>query len=439
MSLRKLALAAALALAPGSVAAAATEIEFWHSMNGAFAEGVAGLAAQFNASQSAYRVMPAFKGEYEQSMAAALAAVRSGRAPHIIEISDAGTAAMLAAKNAIRPVHQLMSGAGEKFDARAYVPALAGHYADGRGKLIALPFNGATAVFYYNKDAYRASGLDPEKAPQTWRDVQQAALKVQESGAAPCAFTTGWQSWVQVENLSAWHNQPFATRKNGFEGTDVKLNFNAELMIRHISLLSSWMKSGLFTYAGRRDAAEAKFSSGECAMLTSSSAAYWTIASGARFAFGVAPLPFYDEFKGAPFNTTSDGAGLWVMAGRKSGDYKGVARFLSFLSRPEVQAEWQRQTGLLPVTTAGVELARRRGFYKINPGADTPVKSLARATAVYSKGLRLGNLALIRAAIDEELEAVWNQTKTPKEALDAAVERGNELLRRFERAHKRRN
>ncbi|MBI4290457.1 MAG: sn-glycerol-3-phosphate ABC transporter substrate-binding protein UgpB [Betaproteobacteria bacterium] len=435
MNLRTLVLIAAVALAPAGAAHAVAEIQFWHSMSGPLGESAVAVIDQFNASQNVYRVAPVFKGDDEESVAAAIAAARAGKAPHIVQVSDAGTATILAAKKSIRPVHQMMAAAGEKFDARSYFPAVSGHYTDGRGKLLSLPFNGATPVFYYNKDAYRAAGLDPEHAPRTWPEVQQAALKVQESGATPCAFTTGWQSWVQVENLSAWHNQPVATRNNGFAGTDVKLKFNSELLIRHVSLLSSWMKSGLFTYAGRRNAAEAKFREGECAMLTSSSVAYAAMAKNARFPIGVAPLPYYDEFKGAPFNTVVGGASLWVMAGKKPVEYKGVAKFFSFLSRPEVQAAWVEETGSLPVTRAGAEQARKQGFYTRNPGAEASVTQMSKATADHSRGVRLGNLTQIRAVIDDELEAVWNRKKTPMEALDAAVERGNELLRLFARAN----
>ena len=172
-------------------------------------------------------------------------------------------------------------------------------------------------------------------------------------------------------------------------------------------------------------------------MLTSSSDAMGRITETAGFAFGVAPLPYYDEFRGAPFNTAVGGDGLWVMAGRKSLDYRGVAKFFSFLLKPEVQAEWHQKTGFLPATVAAFELSRKQGFYDRNPGTDVPLKEMTGKATAYSRGLRLGSLARIRAVIDEELEAVWNQTKTPKEALDAAVERGNDLLSRIERAKKR--
>ena len=436
MKRQVLTLAVALIVHAGA-AAAVTEIRFWHSMSGALEAGVIDLASRFNASQRDFRVVPVFKGGYEESMATGLAAQPRGNGPHLIEVVETGTAAMMASKKTFKPVHQVMLEAGEKFDPRAYLPAVSGYYSDNHGKLLSLPFNSSTPVFYFNKDAFRAAGLDPDKAPRTWREVQAAALALQESESTPCAYTTGWQSWVLVENLSAWHNEPFATRSNGYGGAGSRLEFNAELLVRHISLMSSWVKSGLFTYAGRAGEGDAKFASGECAMVTTSSSAYPSIESTARFEFAVSPLPYYDEFNGAPYNTIVGGASLWVLTGKKPSEYKGVARFLSFLSRADIPAEWYQRTGYLPITWAGYELTRKQGHYDRHPGTEIPVQQLNQRTHVHSRGLRLGNLARIRGVIDEELEAVWSRRKTPKEALDAAVERGNELLRSFERAGRR--
>ena len=431
-------IAGAIALAiTASGSPAATEVQFWHSMTGALGDRVVELATKFNASQSIYKVNAVFKGSYDESMAAGIAAFRAGNAPHVIQIFEVGTATMMAARKAIKPVYQLMAEAGEKFDPANYVPAVAGYYTDSQGKMLSFPFNSSTAVFYINKDAFKKAGLNPDAPPKTWREVQGAAEKLKESGATACGFTTGWVSWVQLENMSAWHNVPFATRSNGFDGLDTRLSFNNELMTRHISLLSQWAKLGLFTYAGRRNEAEAKFTNGECGMLTSSSAAYAGVARGAKFQFAVAPLPYYAEFSGVPQNSIIGGASLWVMAGRKADEYKGVAKFFSFLAQPEIQAQWHQQTGYLPITKAAYDLTRQQGFYQKNPGTDISVLQMTgKAPTAASKGVRLGNFVQIRGVIEEELEAVWAQKKAPQDALNSAVERGNELLRRFEKANR---
>ncbi|MFH1043502.1 MAG: sn-glycerol-3-phosphate ABC transporter substrate-binding protein UgpB [Pseudomonadota bacterium] len=437
MKLNKLcfALTAVFALGAGS-AQAATEIQWWHSMTGALGDRVNDIADKFNASQSAYKVAPVFKGAYDESMTAAVAAFRSGKAPHILQVFEVGTATMMAGRKAIKPVYKVMAQAGEKFDAKSYMPAVTSYYSDAQGHMLSMPFNGSTPVLFYNKDAFRKAGLDPSKPPKTWDEVQEAALKVKDTGMA-CSYTSGWQSWVQLETMSAWHNQEFATRQNGFGGLDTKLVFNNRLLVRHIAKLSSWVKSGLFTYAGRANQAEAKFYGGDCAMLTSSSAAYADIKRDSRFEFGVAPLPYYEDVKGAPQNPMIGGASLWVMSGKKPAEYKGVAKFFTFLSSPDIQADWHQKTGYLPIAKAAYELTRKQGFYDANPGADVAIRQLLLKNPTKDfKGIRLGNFVQIRRIIDEELESVWSQGKSPKQALDDAVARGNAELRKFERASK---
>jgi sn-glycerol 3-phosphate transport system substrate-binding protein len=418
-----------------SSAFAVTEITWWHSMQGALGERVAGLADQFNKSQSEYKVNAVFKGNYEESMAASIAAYRAGNAPHIQQVFEVGTATMMYAKGAITPVTQVMKLGNEKFDASVYVPAVAGYYTSPKGEMLSFPFNSSTTVFYYNKDMFAKAGMDPNKPPVTWQEVAGAAAKLKASGEK-CPYTTGWQSWVHLESFSAWHNVEFASKNNGFGGLDTRLKFNSPLHVKHIENLSNWHKQGFFVYAGRKNEAEAKFYSGECAMLTSSSGAYANISKNAKFKYAVASLPHYNDVKGAPQNTVIGGASLWVMSGKKNVEYTGVARFFKFLSQPEIQAKWHQETGYLPITTAAYDLTKKSGFYEKTPGPDVAVNQMIVKTTEKSRGIRLGNLVQIRNVVDEELEQVWNGKKTPKEALDTAVKRGDDLLARFERANR---
>ena len=426
-------LALSLAAASGN-AVAQVEIQFWHAMTGALGERVGELAKRFNAEQKQVKVVAVFKGSYDETLAAGIAAYRAKSPPHILQVYEVGTATMMAAKGAIKPVHEVMTLGNKAWSQNEYVPAVASYYTDSHGKMLSLPFNSSTPVFFYNKDVFKKAGI--AGPPKTWREVQEAAQKAKAAGSA-CGFTTGWQSWVMLETMSAWHNQEFATRANGFEGLDAKLSFNTLMLVRHISLLSSWSKGELFTYAGRRNEPEGKFFNGECAMLTSSSAAYANIKRNAKFDFGVAKLPYYEEETDAPFNTIIGGASLWVMSGKKPDEYKGVAKFFEFLSSPVIAAEWHQQTGYLPITTAAYLATKKSGFYDANPGTDISVQQMIEKKPTrLSKGVRLGNFVQVRGIIDEELEAVWAGKKAPKDALDEAVKRGNEQLRRFEQAHK---
>ena len=435
MRFKTLALASALAATLFNVAQAQTEIQWWHSMTAVNNEWVNDLAKQFNESQKEYKIVPTFKGTYDESMTASIAAFRAGNAPHILQVFEVGTATMMASKGAIVPVGQVIKDAGEKFDPAAYIPAVAGYYTAPNGQMLSFPFNSSTTIFYFNKDAFKAAGLPTDKAPSTWPEVVSAAAKLKASGHK-CPFTTAWQNWTQVESFSAWHNVEFASKANGLQGLDARLKVNSPLHQRHIENLASMSKQGLFIYKGRGNVPEASFVSGECAMINTSSGFYGNVAKNAKFAYGLAPLPYYPDVPGAPQNTVIGGASLWVMSGKKPAEYKGVAKFFSFISTPEVQSASHKRTGYLPVTTASYKLTEDSGFYKQNPGTDVAVTQMIRKVTDKSRGIRLGNYVQIRAIEDEELEQVWNGKKTAKEALDAIVTRGNEQLERFQKANK---
>jgi sn-glycerol 3-phosphate transport system substrate-binding protein len=394
------------------------------------------LANKFNASQKDYKVVPTYKGSYPESMTAAIAAYRAGNAPHILQVFEVGTATMMGAKGAIKPVYQLMKEAGEPFDSKSYLGPVAGYYTNSKGEMLSMPFNSSTTVFYINKDAFKKAGLDPNKAPKTWKEFGEAAGKLKASGQS-CVYTTGWPAWVHIENFSAWHNLPIGTYENGIASTKTEFKINSPEHVKHIQMLVDYTKNGWFTYAGRKNEAEAKFFSGECAMLTSSSGALANIKKNAKFDFSVNFLPYHDEIKGAPQNSIIGGASLWVMSGKKPEEYKGIAKFFTYLSNPQLQVKWHEQTGYVPITNAAFALAQKEGYYQKVPGADVAIRQLTNKPATAnSKGLRFGNYVQGREVIEEELEAAFAGKKTAKAALDDATRRGNEILRRFEAANK---
>ncbi len=433
MKIKLALLAVAAALSAG--AQAQTEIQWWHSMTAVNGDWVNDLAKDFNSKQNKVKIVPVYKGSYDESMTAAVAAFRAGNAPHILQVFEVGTATMMASKTAIVPVGQIMKDAGYKFDPSVYVPAVAGYYTAPNGQMLSFPLNSSTTVFYYNKDAFKAAGLDPEKAPTTWPEVALAAAKLKANGHK-CPLTLAWQGWTQLESFSTWHNVELATKRNGFGGMDARMVVNSPLHVRHIENLSNMAKQGLFVYKGRANTSEASFVSGECAMTSTSTGFYGNVSKNAKFAYGIATMPYYPDVPGAPQNTVIGGASLWVMAGKKADEYKGVAAFFDYLSQPAIQAASHQRTGYLPITMAAYKLTNDSGFYKKNPGTDIGVNQMIRKTTDKSRGIRLGNYVQIRTVEDEELEQVWAGKKTAKEALDAIVKRGNDLLVRFEKANK---
>ena len=415
---------------------AATDIMWWHAMSGELGRQLEKLATDFNASQTDYRVVPVYKGNYAETVSAAIFAFRSRSQPAIVQVNEIATATMMAAKGAIYPVHALMRDEAVPFQPLDYLPAVTGYYTDLGGNMLSFPFNASTPILYYNKEQFRKAGLDPEVAPKTWADVGAAAQRLRVSGVA-CGFTTSWPSWINVENLSARHDVPIATKSNGFGGLDTSLTINNPLVTRHVAQLAEWQKTKVFDYSGRTSTAEPRFQNGECGIFIGSSATRADILKNAKFGVGFGALPFWGDLQGAPRNSIIGGATLWVLRDRPREEYKGVARFFAFLSKASVQSSWHEATGYLPITRAAFDLSRERGFYDRNPGSAISVEQMIRtAPTENSKGLRLGSFTLIRDVIEEELEQAFSGKKSAREALDAAVERGNRLLRQFERTNR---
>jgi sn-glycerol 3-phosphate transport system substrate-binding protein len=415
-------------------ARAVTQIQWWHAMSGQLGRQLEKLAADFNASQSDYRIVPSYKGNYTETVTAAVFAFRSKSQPAIVQVNEIATATMTAARGAIYPVYELMRDEHEAFSPAAYLPAVASYYEDASGNMLSFPFNVSTPILYYNKKMFRDAGLDPDVPPKTWPEVGQDAKRLLDEGAV-CGFTTSWPSWINVENFSAFHNLPIATRANGFAGLDAVLTFNNPVLVRHIAQLADWQKAKVFDYGGRAQSAEPRFQSGECGIFMGSSATRADIVANSKFEIGYGMLPYWPDIEGAPQNSIIGGGTLWVLRDRPREEYRGVAKFFAFLSKPEVQAAWHQNTGYLPITRAAFELSRAQGFYDHNPGASIPIEQInLKPPTANSRGIRLGSFVLIRDAIEDELEQVFTGKKSAQAALDSAVQRGNRMLRQFERA-----
>jgi len=428
--------AVALLALPALVLAAPVTVNWWHAHGGALGEKVNEICDGFNKSQNQYQVVPTYKGNYSDTMNAGIAAFRAKTPPHILQVFEVGTATMMAAKGAIKPVFQLMAEQGEKFDPKAYIPTITGYYSTAKGEMLSMPYNSSTAVFYYNKDAFRKAGLDVNKPPATWPELFEAARKLKAAGF-DYGFTTNWISWIQLENFSAWHNLPYGTKTNGFDGLDTEFTINGPVQVRHFTNIANLNKEKVFVYGGRENKANSLFTSGQVPIHFESIGGYGNMKATCKFDFGVARLPYYPDVKGAPQNSIIGGASLWVMGKKNQQEYKAVAKFFSFLSTPEIQAFWHQQTGYLPITKAAYELTKDQGYYEDNPGPEVAIQQLLnKPPTPNTLGIRFGFMPQIREIIDEEWEAILAEKKSPQQGLDDMVKRGNEKLREFERINK---
>jgi sn-glycerol 3-phosphate transport system substrate-binding protein len=287
-------------------------------------------------------------------------------------------------------------------------------------------------IMWVNRDALKKANI--AEIPKTWPEVFDAAKKLQAAGHQSCGFSSAWISWAMIEQFSAWHNVPLSTKANGLDGFDTELKFNSPLHVKHLESLVDLQKTKTFDYAGRDSKNEARFTSGECPIFLNSSGFYGNVKANAKFDWTAAPLPYYPDVKDAPQNSIIGGASLWVMGGKKAEEYKGVAKFFTFLSDTDRQVRLHQESGYLPITKAAYDKVKATDFYQKNPVLEIPLKQLTnKEPTENSRGLRLGNMVQLRDVFAEEIEAALAGQKPAKAALDTAVERGNQMLRQFER------
>lgn len=448
MKRRTLGLASAgMALsAPALAQGGPVEIQFWHGLAQPLGGLLEAIAADFNQKQTRFRIVPSFRGGYPETMVAAIAAFRAGTAPHIVQMFEVGTGTMITAGRAIKPVHELLSETGVSIDFEDYLPAVKGYYSLPDGRMMGMPFNSSTAIMFYNKEAFRRAGLNPDVAPATWAELREAAQKIKASGHE-MPFSSAWPTWCQIEQFSAIHNLPLASLENGFGGLGTVLQVNNPRMTQQLALLMEMGREGSFRWGGRDSAGDAVFASGQAAIIHASSGArarYLREVPGGAANVGAAMLPYSPDVRGAPYNSIIGGAAFWAMnrgpnARRNADENRGIAEFFAHLASTEVAAKWHTDTGFLPVTKKAFEQVRASGFYAQNPGADIPIQQLLRGGGQMTgntRGIRLGGFVEIRVIMQEEMERALQGQQTAEAALNNTVTRGNVVLRNFERANR---
>ncbi|MFH4415625.1 MAG: sn-glycerol-3-phosphate ABC transporter substrate-binding protein UgpB [Neisseriaceae bacterium] len=414
------------------------EIVFWHSLSGNLENELNSLIADFNKAHPELKVKGVNKGSYAETLNAGIAAFRSHTAPDILQVYEVGTATMMSSGDIIKPVYSLMKEAGVPLDRTKFVDAVAAYYADSQGQLVSLPFNSSTPIFYYNKDAFKKAGLDPDRPPKSFEEVKAVAKQLvgNKVSGVSCGLTVTWPGWILIENGAARNNAEYATKNNGFGGLDARIRLQQPYYKRILNDLSEMVSDRSFVYGGRGDKPNELFTTGQCAMLLDSSGNYSDIKSNSKFEFAVAPMPYYASLPGTPQNSIIGGASLWVFSGKSAQKYKGIATFLNYMSSPEVVSRWHQKTGYVPVTKEGYELTRKAGYYKLHPEAEVAIKQLNSGLSSVKRGIRLGNLPAIRDIDDQELERGFSHQIPLEEVLKNIETLSNKKLQEFQKNHR---
>jgi len=414
---------------------AKTEIVFWHAFEGFLYDQFAEIVSDFNHQSNAYEVTLVYKGNYTETFDLGVAAFEQGSPPHILQVYEVATQTMTLKPSMFRPVDDLMRHYFRKFDRDVYINAVRDFYSTSDNTMCSLPWNASTGILFYNKKAFKEAGLNPENPPKTWEELEAISLKLVKAGYK--GFVTAWPVAYHLEHLCSWHNLPFATASNGFEGLQAGLNFNGPYQLRHISKLVEWQQNGVFSYQGRfTDQPEQFFTQGKSGILLQGANRLPMLKKNSIDPIGVGFMPYWSDIPGAPYRLNIGGSSFWALSGFNEDIYRGIAQFFSYLSMAEIQADWHQKTGYLPITEAAYYLTKKKGFYENNPAAEIAVlEVMNQKDTPYTKGIRLGNYPVVRDTILEHLEKAFAGELTPKKALDKAIEEGNALLEKFEIEH----
>lgn len=398
------------------------QISFWHAMSGSRGEVVQELVDEFNETHPGIEVVAEFSGSYADTLTKALAAVRAGEPPHIVQVYEVGTRAMLDS-GAILPVAEVSGGA---FDPASFVAPIVNYYSAG-GELQCMPFNSSTAMLYYNKDMFAAAGLDPDQPPTTFQEVYDMSRQIMDAGVAQGGISFGWPAWI-LEQMYAKHDQLLANEDGGRSALATEVYLNNEFGVAVLSEWQRWADDGVLIYGGREYSANDPFIAGEFAMLAQSTSSLAGIESNAPFEVGTAFLPRLEGYDGIGNNVIGGGC-LWALAGHDEAENDAMWQFFSFLSETPQSVAWHKGTGYFPSTLEAVDALEAEGWFEENPNFLTAFDQiLAGEDTVAAQGVLLGDFVTIRDIVGAAIEESVVNGVDPQEALDAATAEINQLL-----------
>ncbi|MDA9243625.1 extracellular solute-binding protein [Amylibacter sp.] len=414
-------------------ASAKTELQWWHAMGGRLGEVVDEIATNYNASQSEYEIIPTYKGGYEDTMTAGIAAFRAKQQPHIIQIFDAGAATIINAPGATIPVADLMQEYGKGFDIEDYIEGVRYFYADSAGKMIGMPFNASTPLLYFNKEAFAKAGIT--NPPATWEEFEEMAPKLKAAGYT--ALAQSHSPWILSENFHSRHNLQLATGNNGYDSTDVEILYNNDSMKMHWGKMKEWLDNGHYGFYGRAwgDNQDA-FVQKKVAMWMGSSGSFGGLKKSTDFEFGTTFLPYWKSVIDEPKGTFIGGAALFAMSGKPDAEYKGVADFFSYMTNPANQVFWHKETGYVPITTAAYDVAKAEGYYNESPDAEVGILQLSQPGGEWTKGYRLGYYVQIRDVMYSKFDDIFSGKSSVDDAFAEMEAESNKLLARFAATYK---
>lgn len=420
-------LSAGSLLMSSMAAAAATDIQVWHSLNPHNKKVFEDLVKDFNKDQKDVKVeLKAF--DKPEDIEAALAKVKKREdKPSLVQLDDSHAPDEIAERSYIQPLHAMVAKYSIK-DAKWFLPQTNTFIRDTKGRLLAFPYMVDVPVMYYNIDAFKKADIKPAVPQRSWKGLQDQLVTLANNGSRNCPLTSDQTVSINLENLAAVNNQPYMTEDNGLKAKGNPVFTFDAMYIRHLSMMISWVRTELLVKPEFDEVAAKRFANGECAVLMSTSSKLGWFKDSKKLNFAISGLPYYPEVTQKPGNPFVGGSALWAISGLSKESDAASVQFLAWLSQPKQAADWFQNTGFLPLTKQAFDQTDK-SYYKNLGDWQHLVAVYASNPAVTSRGFRINNYPRIKAMFQQKLDGAFNGKQPAVTALKSASAEAGKIMR----------
>ena len=419
-----LGLALAVALTGGTVAHAVVELNMYYpvAVGGPIPKFIDDTIAEFEKANPDIKVKAVYAGNYDDTRVKALAAVKANQ-PVQLSVLFSIDVFELMDQDVIVPFDEFATSAEDKQWLASFYPALMAN-SKAKGKIWGIPFQRSTIVMYHNKDAFKEAGLDPNKPPANWDEMVATAQKLTKKDAS--GNVTRWGVHIPSTGYAYWMFQALCIQngqelmnldgnKTNFDHPDVieALQFWRDLAAKH-----KVMPEGTIDWGTLRQ----KFLEGATAMMWHTTGNLTAVKEGAKFDFGVSMLPAKKR-RGSP----TGGGNFYIFKKASAEERKAALKFIKFMTAPELTARWSIATGYVATRADAYKTPTLEKYV-----ADFPAAAVARDQFQYAVAeFATHENARNKKFLDDAIQSVVTGAKPPKEALTAAQQQAERVLKGY--------
>jgi sn-glycerol 3-phosphate transport system substrate-binding protein len=419
-----LGLALAVAVMGGSVAHAVVELNMYYpvAVGGPIPKFIDDTIAEFEKANPGIKVKAVYAGNYDDTRVKALAALKANQ-PVQLSVLFSIDVFELMDQDVIVPFDEFATSAEDKQWLASFYPALMAN-SKAKGKIWGIPFQRSTIVLYHNKDAFKEAGLDPNKPPATWDEMVATAQKLTKKDAS--GNVTRWGVHIPSTGYAYWMFQALCIQngqelmnqdgnKTNFDHPDVieALQFWRDLAAKH-----KVMPEGTIDWGTLRQ----KFLEGATAMMWHTTGNLTPVKEGAKFDFGVSMLPAKKR-RGSP----TGGGNFYIFKKASADERKAALKFIKFMTAPELTARWSMATGYVATRADAYKTPTLEKYVAEFPAAAVARDQFQYAVAEFATHENARN----KKFLDDAIQSVVTGAKPPKEALTAAQQQAERVLKGY--------